>query len=188
MNEPHRIDIALKEWQTVTDALASGRQMILLRKGGVSEVGDEFKIEHDRFVLFPTFLHQHKNLLKQEQRNSLVAHATEPSRVRIETFAEVTDILELKDRAIADRLDTEHIWLPALINMRFNYKPERPLYLLLVRTYRLANAVEVENTPAYAGCKSWVQLDESIDLAGMNPAMNNKSFDERRATIQNLLK
>ena len=66
-----------------------------------------------------------------------------------------------------DALDAEHIWTTPLIDMRFNYKPQNPLYLLLVRAYSLAKPVTVANTPAYAGCKSWVPLDEAIDVSAV---------------------
>ena len=35
-----------------------------------------------------------------------------------------------------DALDGEHIWTAPLIDMRFNYRPQNPLYLLLVRAFR----------------------------------------------------
>jgi len=61
-------------------------------------------------------------------------------------------------------IETEHIWTSPLIDMRFNYKPQNPLYLLLVRTYRLAKPVTVDNTPEYAGCKSWCRWTSQLML------------------------
>jgi len=42
----------------VCSALEAGRQIILLRKGGIYESAGEFEIEHRQFLFFPTFLHQ----------------------------------------------------------------------------------------------------------------------------------
>jgi len=125
---PETLNIALKEWDVVRDALHSGRQMILLRKGGIADRGGVFKLEHDRFLIFPTFVHQDYKMLKPEAHGRFQPSAIEPNSVRIDTLAEVTDILPLSNRAQMDALDSEHIWSPALIDMRFSYKPQNPLY------------------------------------------------------------
>ena len=49
--------IAFKEWQVVCEALADGRQSILLRKGGIHEGRSGFSFAHDAFFLFPTRFH-----------------------------------------------------------------------------------------------------------------------------------
>ena len=46
---------ALKEWAVVCRALEEGRQIVLLRKGGILEYRQSFKVKHDRFLLFPTY-------------------------------------------------------------------------------------------------------------------------------------
>ena len=51
------MSVAFKEWQVVCDALASGRQSILLRKGGIHEGRDGFSFAHESFLLFPTRFH-----------------------------------------------------------------------------------------------------------------------------------
>src|SRR6476469_947176 len=55
---PNPLAIALKEWATVCHALETGRQMLLLRKGGIYEAAGEFELENPQFLLFPTYLHQ----------------------------------------------------------------------------------------------------------------------------------
>jgi hypothetical protein len=67
--------------------------------------------------------------------------------------------------------------------MRFNYRPENPLYLLLVRAYRLHAPVTIDNTPAYAGCKSWVPLDQPIATGDAIPAMDDVKYEARRSSI-----
>jgi hypothetical protein len=177
------LQIALKEWATVCDALATGRQIILLRKGGIYEAGGEFELENREFLLFPTYLHQNAPMLKPAYRTGLTAMAAEPNEVRLGAVGIVSDIIQLSNRQQIDAIEDEHVWAPPLIDMRFNYKPENPLYLLIVRAYRLPTAVTVANTPAYAGCKSWVPLDEPIVLAGATPAMGDAAFESRRFSI-----
>lgn len=181
MMPPHALQVALKEWQVVCDALAAGRQIILLRKGGIYESAGEFEIEHRRFLLFPTYVHQNAAMLKTPAQVAKVS--AEPDEVTLFLAGEITDIVQVADRSVMDRLDDQHIWAKPLIDMRFNYRPENPLYLLLVRAYRLREAVTIDNTPAYAGCKSWVPLEREIAIQGVIPALEEKQYAARRETI-----
>jgi hypothetical protein len=95
----------------------------------------------------------------------------------------VTDIIELKSRAQIDAIDDEHVWTSPLIDMRFNYRPENPLYLLLVRAYRLRQPATLANTPAYAGCKSWVPLDQAVQVGDALPVLDDVTHEVRRASI-----
>jgi hypothetical protein len=122
-------------------------------------------------------------MLKAEAHDGFQPHSAEPGEITLSSLAEVTDIIELKDRRQMDALDGEHIWTPPLIDMRFNYRPDNPLYLLIVRAYRLGEPVTVDNTPAYAGCKSWVPLEQRIEISGATPAIDDASFDQRRRGI-----
>jgi hypothetical protein len=86
-----------------------------------------------------------------------------------------------------DEIDDQHVWTDALLDMRFNYRPENPLYLLLVRPYRLATPVTIENTPAYAGCKSWVPLERAVSTAGAAPVLDDTTFQAKRQLIRTRL-
>jgi hypothetical protein len=175
--------MALKEWATVCRALETGRQMVLLRKGGIYESGGEFELEHPQFLLFPTYLHQNLRMLKPEAHAGFEPHTAEPDRVRLSAAGVVTDIVPVESRAQVDAIDAEHVWTAPLIDMRFNYKPQNPLYLLLVRAYRLREPLAVENTPAYAGCKSWVPLDESVATGEGAPVLDDVKYESRRRRI-----
>jgi hypothetical protein len=180
---PQSLQIALKEWAVACDALASGRQILLLRKGGIYESAGEFELEHREFLLFPTYLHQNAQMLKPEYQRGVERRDAEPGEIPISTAGVVTDILQLQSRQQMDRLDDQHIWTAPLIDMRFNYRPENPLYLLLVRAYRLSAPVTIANTPAYAGCKSWVPLDQAIDVSAATPTLDDDPFESRRAHV-----
>ena len=178
------LGIALKEWDVVRRALESGEQILLLRKGGISESIGGFELEHNQFLLFPTFLHQNLSMLKPAAPGGFETHAEEPRKITISSAGTVSDIIKLRDRKQMDELDAEHIWTPPLIDMRFNYRPTNPLYLLIVRAYKLPTAVTIDNTPAYAGCKSWVPLEQAISTKGAIPAIDDKAFETRRAAIR----
>ena len=180
---PRALDVGLKEWATVADALAAGRQVLLLRKGGILEqsVRHRFSITHNEFLLFPTYLHQSRAQLKPEV--PFEPAAAEPDAVRLSTAGVVTDIVRATSREQVDRLDDQHIWTPALLDMRFNYKPQNPLYLVLVRAYRLPTPVVLPNTPAYAGCKSWVPLERPVDTSAATPVLDDPAYEAKRRAI-----
>src|SRR5260370_26878561 len=57
---------AIKEWAVVCQALARGKQAVILRKGGIAEAYGEFTIEHKHFSLYPTYFHQERDGIKAE--------------------------------------------------------------------------------------------------------------------------
>ena len=180
---PVSLQIALKEWASVCNALESGRQMILLRKGGIYEAAGEFELENPQFLLFPTYLHQNLKMLKPDAHEGFKPVGAEPSEVRIFAAGVVSDVVQLKSRHQMDAIDDEHIWTSPLIDMRFGYKPENPLYLLLVRAYRIEKPLVIANTPAYAGCKSWVPLDHPVETGNAMPVLDDVRYEVRRDKI-----
>ena len=180
---PTSLQVALKEWHTVCRALETGRQLLLLRKGGISESAGKFQVEHREFLLFPTFLHQNLNMLKPAEHAGYTPLNDEPGEVAIAAAGVVIDIIQLKSREQMSRIDDEHIWTSPLLDMRFNYRPENPLYLLLIRAYRLHAKVEIANTPVYAGCKSWVPLELPVELGDVSPVLDEVKFEMRRKSI-----
>ena len=183
MSWPNELNVALKEWATVCAALGDGRQIILLRKGGIYESAGEFEIEHRRFLLFPTYLHQNAEMLKAGEHTALQPIKTEPDKIAISLAGEITDIIPMTNRTAMDAFDNEHIWTSKLIDMRFNYRPENPLYLLLVRAYRLGKAITIDNTPAYAGCKSWVPLDRAVETKDASSVLDDSEYFRRAQMI-----
>jgi hypothetical protein len=185
---PVSLQVALKEWAVVCEALACGRQILLLRKGGIHDAGGEFELQHRHFLLFPTFVHQDARMLKPSEQQRIEPRSVEPQHVSITTAGVVSDILQLRDRQQMDALQDEHIWSESMIDMRFRYRPENPLYLLLVRAYRLRAPFLLANTPAYAGCKSWVPLEHPIELGEALPVLDDLRYEHRIRTIQERLR
>ncbi|HEV2293514.1 MAG TPA: DUF1802 family protein [Tepidisphaeraceae bacterium] len=180
---PTSLQVGLKEWAVVCRALEQGRQTVLLRKGGIYEAAGEFELEHRQFLLFPTYLHQNLKMLKPSEHAGLEPHHAEPDQISITAAAEVIDIIQLRSRSQIDAIDDEHVWMPPLIDMRFSYRPENPLYLLLVRAYHLSRPAMLANTPAYAGCKSWVPLDQPVEVRNALPVLDDSDYERRRTSI-----
>ncbi len=172
------LDIALKEWAVVCDLLAEGKLAMLLRKGGIHERHGQFGIDHDRFTLFPAWMHQRPELLKPAYRGRVETFGVEPDTITFGAMAEVSRIWQVTSRVAFDQLDQLHPWSPEQIDIRFNYKPEKPLYLVSLRVYRLAETQTIENRKRYAGCRSWVPLveEDHVDETGRTPALSDEAF------------
>jgi hypothetical protein len=170
------MNIALKEWDLVISELLAGRQAILLRKGGILEANNEFELEQRRFLFYPTFVHQDPRMVKAEKRGEIRAMASEPGEVEIRGYGEVARIFEVPGREAMDRLRELHVWEEPLIDMRFAYRAEKPLYVVVVRAFSLPVPIKIANTLAYAGCKSWVPLEREIDVSGARQAMAEEAL------------
>ena len=166
------ISVAFKEWAVICRALAEGRQSLILRKGGIAEAGGEFRPEHDRFLLYPTYFHeQHRTGIKPELMPMLEAVEKEkpaPGIIRFTHFVTVESVNRIAELDKALALDGLHGWTAEEVTKRFNYRTPG-LYVLLVRVYRLAEPLDVVEKPEFAGCKTWVKLDTEISTEGAQP-------------------
>ncbi len=181
------IDIALKEWSCVCDLLVEGRTCLLLRKGGVHEEAGpgRFVLEHDRFGLFPAWEHENLDWIKPELRPDRAPILEEPDEIVIQGYGQVVGLWEVPGREAFDRLDDLHPWLAPQVDMRFDYKPDRPLYAMLVKVTRLAEPRRLPNRPSFAGCKSWVPLDGEDALREASAdTVARSDLDEDRRRIE----
>src|SRR5580698_5103589 len=104
---------AFKEWAVVVDALGHGEQIVILRKGGISEGAGGFKMEHPRFLLFPTLFHQQRESVigVAQARYDLIAPEFPPvDKLRLEYFAEVVSAQKLNSPADLHALRGQHVW------------------------------------------------------------------------------
>jgi hypothetical protein len=173
---------AFKEWAIVVDALGHGQQIIILRKGGISEGSGGFKMEHERFLLFPTHFHQQREsvLDAAQDRYDLIAPSFPPAdKIRFEFFAEVVQAKQLRSLASANALHGQHIWRDEVISERFDWSRSKSIHAIAVRVYRLTMPVELPMLSAYEGCKSWIEVDHEVPTDGATPVLNNLDFDAR---------
>jgi hypothetical protein len=182
-------DIAFKEWAVVCAALASGQQTIILRKGGIDEGRDDFRVEHSEFWLLPTRFHQDAAELKEDAR-PLLKRMNEQSpptgKFLVELYAVVQKVFEVNEPTALDRIVDEHILSAATIKRRFDYR--RPgLFVLVPQIYRVPRPHEVEDSDYIAGCKSWVALPQELSTAGAAPAFNDRAFAERMQRLAELI-
>ncbi len=170
---------AFKEWAVICRALALGRQAIILRKGGIAEDGGAFRPEHDRFWLYPTYTHQQRDGLRPDAATAALLEESERERppegvLRLTHFAEVTGVYHVRGLAGAMALSGLHCWSTDTVTARFEYRSPG-LYVLPVRVFKAAQAHELPELPAYAGCRTWVQLDRELPTEG-EPVLTDEAF------------
>lgn len=188
-----QLGIALKEWAIVCDFLAQGRCALLLRKGGIHEAGGpgRFALDHDRFLMFPAWEHERLDWIKPKWLTPEAGlevdepEEPEPSRITFKCYADAARIWRVPSREAFDTLDGLHPWAGPQIDMRFNYKPDRPLYLLALRAYRMRRHIVVPNRDGFAGCVSWVPLapEDVVEVGGAAPAIPDPEFDSLLARV-----
>jgi hypothetical protein len=165
------LSVAFKEWAVICEALAAGRQTVILRKGGIAEEGGTFRPEHSEFLLYPTYFHEHRAGVKPEFLPHLDAAETtrpEPGTIRFSHFVRVTGVRQITDLDAALALDPLHAWTPEVVRQRFHYRTPG-LFALEVSVFQLrVPAIRFER-PEYAGCKTWVMLDEPVSVEGVIP-------------------
>jgi hypothetical protein len=170
------LQIAFKEWAVICAALAEGKQAIILRKGGIAE--DEFGVEHTRFWLYPTYVHQQDDGIIDEARpllESVQASRPPAGKVRLQLWAEVTSIYRVRDELLALMLPHLHCWSEETVRKRFNYRAPG-VFVLAVRVHRLPTPHEIDESPAYAGCKSWVELTAPLSTEGSTPVLSDDDY------------
>jgi hypothetical protein len=162
----------LKEWANVIEALGRGEQVILIRKGGIAD--PRFGVEAERFYLYPTYFHQ-------------PGASDEPRTVTITHWAEVVKTWRVSDVETLYRLAPLVVMPRETLDARYRFRPDQALYVIAVRAYALAQPRTIAVTPAYVGCRSWVSIDDEIDVDGSLAVLSEAELSQRIAAIENAI-
>jgi hypothetical protein len=201
----------LKEWAIVCKALEEGRQVVLLRKGGIMEYKYGFEVKHNNFFLYPTYEHQSKESLQPDYADKLdvvLQNTPRDNRNRISLCATAIHVMEITDNVVLGRLEKYHIWNDRYVNIRMRYNPKKPMYVVVLRVYKMNDPIEVDIEPELTGCRSWVPIRSSntklqahqksqddynkqsvveIIDADCQPVLNDSEFKEIVKELQELL-
>jgi hypothetical protein len=184
------VRVAFKEWAVVVDALGRGDQIIILRKGGISEGRGGFQVEHPSFFLFPTLFHQQRESVlpaAQQRYDAIAPQLPGPDKVRIDYFGQLVAWQRIDSLQDAEKLRGQHIWRDEVIAERFDWGKSKNIFALAVRVFRLPFTTEVQVLPQYGGCKSWIELDPEIPTDGAVPVLGKDNFESRLKLFQEAL-
>ena len=163
---------ALKEWSNVIAALGRGDQIILIRKGGIADA--DFGVEAERFYLYPTYFHQGESDLR-------------PS-VEITHWCEVVESWKVGNEDALARLERFVVIPRETLDARYRFRPDQALYVLAVRTWQLQAPAVVRFRNEYAGCRSWISIDQEIGIDGSRAVLTDEELRSRTSAIAELLK
>jgi len=167
----------LKEWAVTVRALERGDTTLVVRKGGIREKA--FAVPKTRFLLLPGYEHQRPELIKQEFRHIIgeIPDLTDDGPLRFSSFAEVEGAFEISEAEDLEALNDHHMWTYEYAESRFKWRPKKPLTVLVLRTYVLPEAVALPYREGYGGCKSWIELEDSVSVEGARPALSDGEFE-----------
>jgi hypothetical protein len=167
---------ALKEWAVAVKALERGETALVIRKGGIREKA--FAVPKTRFLLLPGYEHQKPELLKSEHRHLMdeIPDLTDDGPLRFSSFAEVDGAYEISEPEELAAIDPHHMWTSEYAESRFKWRPKKPLTVLMLRTYWLPEAVELPYVDEYGGCKSWIELQQTVPVEEARPALSEEDF------------
>ncbi|GAA5482405.1 DUF1802 family protein [Haloferula sargassicola] len=170
-----------KEWQVVCDALASGRQAVILRKGGIHEGRAGFRFAEESFFLFPTRFHNQAQFVR-EGRTTVAPEWEVGETVRIDHFCEVPWARTVTAWDEVAALAAEHIWTEETVRQRFDWEGKGmaagSIHVALVRVFRMAAPWEFTYEKKYGGCRSWIELPEPPPgwHEGLAPVLDDGAF------------
>jgi hypothetical protein len=181
---------ALKEWAVTIEFLRTGRQIVVLRKGGIHERRDGFSVEHKECFLFPTYLHENlQDLHPMAHLDFKRLESEKPlgNRIRFDTYAHIKEAIWVTDTAALRRLDGRHTLSWEAVERRFHYRNRPGLHLVLLQIYRLTTPQWVENRSEYDGCVSWVDLQEALPTRGAEPVLSPVEFEAQASAVRRLV-
>src|SRR5437773_5473991 len=164
---------ALKEWETVCDRLGRGEDVLVLRKGGILERREGFRLEHREFFLFPTRFHEQG--------------AAPPGRVDLRLYASVEEDIPVGELAPLRRLEGMHAVPWEDVERRFHYGKEKGVHAIVLRAWRLARPQSIEDARAYEGCRSWVELREELAVEPAEPALPDAGYEAKRRAVRDAI-
>jgi hypothetical protein len=151
--------------------MGRGEQVVLIRKGGIADPA--FGLESREFYFYPTFFHQGET----EARPS----------VTITHWAEAVRTWRIADLDLLGRLEPLVAVPRQTLEARYRFRPDQALHIIGVRVWKLGAPVEVKFVDEYAGCRSWISVDEEIDTAGSTPVLSGDELQRRLDAVDALL-
>jgi len=165
---------AFKEWAVICEALGTGLQSVIIRKGGIAEGRKGFAFRHDEFLLFPTW----------SPDTTVPDEPGEELEVRYTASIEWSGILTDWERVA--RLRAFHVLRESVIEERYHYSGTEGVHVAFVRVYRLNPPLRLKNEKKYAGCRSWIDLPE-IEGRVLVSVISDEEHQRRKNLLEELL-
>ncbi len=166
----------LREWSSVVDAVTSGQNHVLIRKGGIAEGKDGFQVRRTFFGLLPTLFHQVKNA------NPDADAPAPPATVSI--LAQLVEAWSVPSITSLENISRFHGYAADQLSTRQMYKPDRPLSLMIIRAFRLRAPVQIAEGQIKTVCRSWAEVPLAAGMGGIDPVVDVESSSQAISDLQ----
>jgi len=177
---------AFKEWTLICEALGTGGQSLIIRKGGIAEGRDGFRFKHADFLLFPTLFHEQVAKLKLPPETALPA-TREDEQHTVALAAHVDWTRDVTAWEKVQALAPFHLWTEAEIEKRFRQDDQPGVSVALVRISRLSQPLIFPDAPKYGGCRSWIELPDLSAETSLRPVIDDTTHAARADAIRAVL-
>ncbi|MGJ8678343.1 MAG: DUF1802 family protein [Akkermansiaceae bacterium] len=179
---------AFKEWQVVCDSLASGKQHLIFRKGGIHEGRNGFSFKHNVFALFPTRFHTKKEHVVVDEYHEPLPELVLGEEISITHVAVAQWAKTLTSWEKVAALSDFHIYSEKTLSDRFHWQGKGrtgtavegmaagSIHVALVRVYKLASPLLFSYEKQYAGCRSWIEIPE-YSTHVLEPVIADSEFE-----------
>lgn len=181
------MNVAFKEWAVVCEAFGSGRQSVILRKGGIAEGRDGFAFLHREFFLFPTRFHETLEKTTLPPGFALPAEREGEGEVEIRFIAKIEWTSFLSDPEQLAALSEFHILRREVIEERFRFGEPPGIHVGFAWIYRLSSPWILPMEKRFGGCRSWVELPAAPEFS-MEPVLSDAENQRRSEWLFPLLK
>lgn len=175
---------AFKEWALVCEALGSGSQSVIIRKGGIAEGRAGFTFKHENFFLFPTWFHEQLGMTTLPAETAVPEAPGEELEIRFAATVEWTRLVS--DLDLVNKLREFHILHDKVVEERFNYDDVRGVHVAFVRVYRLDPPARLVNEKKFGGCRSWIEIPD-IDDHALVSVISDEEHERRKRLLIELL-
>ena len=162
---------ALKEWSNVIESLGRGEQVILIRKGGIAD--PKFGVEANQFYLYPTYFHQ--------------GESDHRPFVDVTHWCEVVQTWSVSDQDVLTRLEPLVAIPRDTLEARYRFRPDQALHIIGVRTFALPQPVRIAFHDDYAGCRSWLSIEDEVDTTGSTPVLDESVLRAKLEQVDSII-
>lgn len=182
---------AFKEWQVICDALAEGRQSILLRKGGIHEGREGFSFAHESFYLFPTKFHAQLDNVREGEFTP-EGEWQVGDAFSVSHHAEAKFAITLTDWAQVEALFPYHVYTEHTLKERFDWDGKGmasgSIHLAFIRVSKLETPIELLYEKRFGGCRSWLEIPAPADevTRKSTPVLDHETFAKLNGEVSQI--
>lgn len=164
------INKALKEWSVIVDGLGEGKTIMIVRR---------FKpFSTKQFLLYPTFNYSLDKFQEKYKNFSKKSYQKKSDYIEIKYFAEVFDIIKVKDGIRYRLLKDYYLWKPEDV-IRYDDS-----YIWLLKVFRLSKSLKIK----YQRGMTFIRLSKYVSLKNKKQVLENKNFNKLVNSIRKILK